>query len=226
MNITLHALLNEEVKTRGDSAQGAVVFISPPRAGSFVYELSIFLGGTISSGLVYDFIKYAFNEAIGNELAEPQSRTLQSRIEPTMGELPAALETALLEAHRPISQAPEMTLTVTRPRGEVLVELNSTTINSLQPVISPLNVPILGHVTRYNTISMWGKMYSQEDRRVVSFQILGDLDTHQRSLITWSLHQNNLGHDGTVEIRGRALTSQNSSRVKRYLVESVIQRSV
>lgn len=224
LNITLHALLNDEVKTRGDSAHGAEVFITPPKAGSFVYEISMYVGGVIASGLLYDFIKYAFNEAIGNDLEESQSRALLSRIEPTIGELPAALETALLDAHRPISQSPEMTLTVMRPRGEVLVELNSETIRHLQPVVNPLSVPVLGHVTRYNTISMWGKMYSQEAGRVVSFQILGDLDSYQRSLITWSLHENNLGRDGTVEIRGRALTSPSSSRVKRYLVESVIRR--
>lgn len=221
LNITLHALLNDEVRTQGDTASGVEVFLAPPRRGSFVYELVMSFSELVATGVAYDFIKYAFNEAIGNDADEAHTAALQKRIEPTMGALPAALETALLEAHRPIAQAPEMTLTVMRPRGQVLARFDNQTIRQLQPTFEDLDAPVLGHVTRYNTISEWGKLYSHDERRVVSFQIVDELDMAQRSLITWSLHQNNLGQEGAIALHARALMSPGSHRVKRYLVTHV-----
>lgn len=221
LNITLHALVNGEVKTQGDAATGVDVLLTAPRPGSFVYELAMNFSEFVAAGVAYDFIKYAFNEAIGNDVDATQRAALQKRIEPTIGELPAVLETALLDMHRPIAQSPAMTLTVTRPRGEVLATFDTRSIGQLQPQVIALEGPTFGHVTRYNTLSMWGKLYSLEERRVVSFQVVEDMDTDQRALITWSLHQNNQGKPGDIALHAQALQSPGTHRIKRYLVSRV-----
>lgn len=224
LNITIHALLNGEVRTRADAVAGAELYIRAPQNGSFVYEASIFISGAISSGLVYDFIKYAFNEAIGLNENDHRSKALQDRIEPTIGELPAVLENALIDVHRPLLQEPKMKLLVTRPRGEVLVKFNNKTGLYLQPQTMALPDPIIGNVTRYNTLSRWGKLYDRSEKRVISFLLNPDLTERQRSLITWSLHESNLNREGRLYFRATAVVSPSQQRIKRYLISNVSEQ--
>jgi len=221
LNITIHALVNGEVRTRADAAAGAELYIRAPQSGSFIFEASIFIGGAITSGIAYDFIKYAFNEAVGLHEDEPRRRPLQQRIEPTIGELPAVLETALMDVHRPLLQEPEMRLFITRPRGEVLATFNQDTGLYLQPQSIILPEPVIGNVTRYNTISRWGKLYDRSERRIISFLLNPDLTDRERSLITWSLHENNLGRDGRLYFKATAVVSPNQQRTKRYLISRI-----
>lgn len=226
LTITTHALLNGEIRTRADSATGAELYIRAPQSGSFIFEAAVFMGGAISSGVFYDFIKYAFNEAVGLVDESPHRRSLQERVEPTIGELPAVLETALIDVHRPILRAPEMTLSVTRPRGEVLATFDANTALYLQPLTVPRGEPVIGNVTRYNTLSKWGKLYDRSEHRVISFLLNPDMTEHERSLITWSLHQSNLGRDGQLYFKVTAIVTPNQQRTKRYLVSKVSQQPI
>ena len=160
--ITTHAFINGEIKTHGDSAHGAKFFLLPSRRGSFVIETAVWLSEAVAAGLFFDFVKYGFQEAVGlaDEAAEP-SRALQKRIEPTIGELPATLESALYEVHRPIRQEKGITLTVMRPRGEILVKFDYQTGSHLEPHEISIEEPIIGNVTRYNTLSRWGKFFDR-----------------------------------------------------------------
>ena len=64
-----------------------------------------------------DFVKYAFNEAVGKlDQHEDYSKALAKRIEPTIGELPAVLESSLSDLHRPIRKEHEITLSRQLPR--------------------------------------------------------------------------------------------------------------
>ena len=120
ISIVTHAFINGEVRTHGDAAQGAKFYINTPKRGSFTYEATIWIAGAVSSGIFYDFVKYAFNEAVGKiDQNGNYSAALAKRIEPIIDELPAILESPLSDIHRPIRKEPVMTLEVTRPRGEV-----------------------------------------------------------------------------------------------------------
>lgn len=221
LTITTHALLNGEIRTRADAAHGAELYIHAPRSGSFIYEASIFIGGAVSSGIFYDFLKYTLKEAIGRLDDEPIRPSLQDRIEPTMGELPAVLENALLDVHRPLMQEPEMILKVTRPRGEVLAVFDRETGLSLLPRSETLDEPVLGNVTRYNTLSRWGKLYDRSEGRVISFHLSEDLTARERALITWSLHESNLRREHYLYFSVIALRSASQNRTKRYTITRV-----
>lgn len=221
VTIATHALVNGEIRTRADAAHGANFFIRAPQRGSFIYEAVVFVIGACSSGLFYDFIKYAFREAAGIEDAlEEPSASVQQRIEPTIGELPAVLEPALIDVHRPIRHFRQTTLDVARPRGEVLVTFNGETATYLEPRNAALSDPVVGNVTRYNTISRWGKLYDRSEGRVISFFLTQDVTERERSFITWSLHQSNLNRDGTLYFKVEATVSAND-KVKRYTVSGV-----
>lgn len=222
LTIATHAFVNGEVRTRGDLAHGATLYLKPPKRGSFEFDaVVVWVLGATSSGVFYDFLKYCFSEAVGiPDAAEKDSAALWRRIEPTLGELPAVLENPLRDVHRPIRQQPSMTLTVQRPRGEELITFDARTDSYLQPHDEPLMSPVTGNVTRYNTLSRWGKIYSGAEGRVVSFLLDESISERERSLITWSLHESNLGRAGKLLIGGKSVVTP-SGFVKRYNVDSV-----
>jgi hypothetical protein len=217
-----HAYLNGEVRTRAEAAVGAKIYIDTPKRGSFVYEATIWTAGVLSSGVFYDFIKYALNEAVGkiNE-SDEKSRALEKRIEPTIGELPAVLESPLEEIHRPIRQDRKIVLTVARPRGEELAAFDSDSLKYLQPTTIPAPHEISGNVTKYNSLTGWGKFFDLIERRTVSFSIdLEKSSERARSLITWSLHENNMGRTGLLYMSADAVVAP-TGKIKRYVVEEV-----
>ena len=144
-SIITHAYLNGEIRTQGNAAKGAKFYINTPKRGSFIYEAVIFFTGAISSGVFYDFVKYGLNEAVGKMSQDDNHyKALAERIEPTIGELPAVLESPLEEIHRPIRKDEEIILKVTRPRGEELAFFDSDTATYLQPITVPAPHKIYG----------------------------------------------------------------------------------
>ncbi len=222
ITIATHALINGEIRTRGDMAKGASFYLHAPRRGCFIFEAGVFIAGACSSGMFYDFVKYAFTEAVGklDEMVNPPRPSVQKRIEPTVGELPAILEPSLIDVHRPIKKSPEMTLAVTKPRGELLVKFDAETESYLHPRDVVMPDPIICNVTRYNTLSRWGKLYDRSENRVISFFLVPELSEKERALITWSLHQSNLNREGTLYLKANAIVSAND-RIKRYQVVKV-----
>lgn len=198
-SIVTHAYINGEVRTRGDAAHGAKFFINSPKRGSFIYEAVIWSAHAIGAGLFYEFVKYSFNEAVGKfDEHEKRSKALEQRIEPTIGELPAVLESPLSELHRPIRKEPVMKLDVMRPRGGKLASFDSDTALYLQPKTVPAPHIIVGNVTKYNNLTGWGRFFDRLEGRTISFNISLNSSDRQKSLVTWSQHENNMGREGLV----------------------------
>jgi hypothetical protein len=220
--IITHAFINGEIRTHGESAKGAKFYINSPKRGSFVYEATIWFAGAVSSGLFYDFIKYGFNEAVGKFSNDEYYKALNDRIEPTIGELPAVLESALDDIHRPIKQDNEIKLTIARPRGEKLAVFDSETALYLTPSTIPAPHQIKGHVTKYNSLTGWGKFFDLIEGRTVSFNIGLDSSERQKSLITWSLHESNLSREGLLYLGANAVVAP-TGKIKRYIVHNVAE---
>lgn len=225
-SIVTHAYLNGEVRTHGDTAHGAEFYINTPRRGSFIYEAVIFASGAIGGGLFYDFVKYAFNEAVGKvSQSDNYSRSLAKRIEPTIGELPAVLESPLSDIHRPIRKEPVMILDVTRPRGEKLASFDSDTALYLLPQTVPAPHQIVGNVTKYNNLTGWGRFFDRLEGRTISFNISLKSPEHQKELITWSQHENNLGNEGLLYFHADAVITPHGE-IKRYIVKEVSEHPI
>ena len=79
------------------------------------------------------------------------SANQDKRIEPTIGELPVVLESALEEVHRPIRQDREIVLTVTRPRGEPLAEFDADTLQYLIPTTVPNKTGVRLHFSKLHS---------------------------------------------------------------------------
>jgi len=225
MTLATHALVNGEIRTRGDAAHGAKFYLRPAQPGSFVFEALISMAAVVcTSAVFYNFIKQAFQAAVGGpDNASELPPAVQKRIEPTLDELSTVLEPSLIDVHRPIYQAPEMTLKVMRPRGEVLVVFDQHTHAYLQPKTVTVHHPVAGNVTRYNTNSRWGRFYDKAAGRTVSFFLSEDISERERSLVTWSLHESNLLREGTLYFSATANVTP-TNRVKRYDVTHVHEK--
>jgi hypothetical protein len=222
--IATHAFLNGETRYHGDKARGARLYLLPARAGSFAHDVEIWMSATVAGGVFYDFVKYSFLEAVGRLSGDVPEGPLQQRVEPTIGELPTVLESPLRLAHRPIRTHNEMTLTVLDAQGRPLVIFDIDTASALEPQVADLEEPITGNVTRYNTLSRWGRLYDRTQGRVVSFLLDEDVSEHERSLITWSLHERNLNREGTLEFSVSSFVTP-SGHIKRYNVHKVGRNS-
>lgn len=224
-SIITHAYLNGAIRTHGDGAEGAKFYIDTPKRGSFVYEAIVWTAEAINSGLFYDFFKYGLNETVGRNGDNGNSKALNTRIEPTIGELPMVLESALQEMHKPIREDDAVKLVVTKPRGEELAVFDSETGIYLLPSTVPAPHVISGNVTKYNSLTGWGKFYDLVERRTISFNIDLSSSEREKSLITWSLHENNMKRTGLLYFGANAVVSP-TSRVKRYIVHHVSDKSL
>ena len=225
-SIVTHAFINGEVRSHGDAAHGAKFYINTPKRGSFIYEAIIWSAGAISGGVFYDFVKYAFNEAVGKiDNNENYSKALAKRIEPTIGELPAVLESPLSDMHRPIRKEPVITMDVTRPRGATLASFDSETALYLLPQTIPAPHPIVGNVTKYNNLTGWGRFFDRLEGKTISFNISLNSPERQRALVTWSQHENNMGRDGLLYLNADAVITPNGA-IKRYIVKEVSDQPI
>jgi len=229
--ITTHALLNEgEIRHKGNRAEGAKIYINPARRGSFEELVTIIVnnpeatvGVSIVSSAFWDILKWTWSKTL--DLAyEPQTpfvRRLDDKLEPFIGEIEEALEIPLEQAHRPLKQCSEMTITITRPRSGDVITLNSETLESVSlQTEQNLTSGISGNVTKYNILSGIGRFYDDALGHTVSFKILESVSAHQKQLLTWSLHHAQATNTGKIEFEIQRVVSA-KGKVKRYLVHSV-----
>jgi hypothetical protein len=109
---------------------------------------------------------------------------------------------------------------VGRPKGEKLAVFDSETALYLLPVTKPAPHQISGNVTKYNSLTGWGKFFDLIERRTISFNIDLNSSEGQRSLITWSLHENNMRREGLLYLSANAVVTP-TNMIKRYIVHNV-----
>ncbi|MBY7704251.1 hypothetical protein JIY74_28830 [Vibrio harveyi] len=230
--ITTHALLNDgDVKRKGNRASGAKIYVSPPQKGSYEQILTLVIenkeaiGASVAAAAFWDMLKWTWSKTLDlvHEPETPTVKKLGERVEPFIGDMEEVLESALEEAHRPIKNCPNMTISVSRPRvGEVL-RMNAETLKSVSiKTDDTLISGIVGNATKYNILSGIGRFYEDDKGHTVSFKIPDGASSSLRRKITWSMHYAQDGQDGgKIELHARRVTSAKGV-LKRYLVDKVI----
>jgi len=183
LSITTHALLNDgEIRKQGNRLNGAKIFISPSRKGSFEELITLVItnkeaiGASVASSAFWDLIKWTWSKTIDldYEPKTPHVKKLEERIEPFIGEMEEALEIPLEQAHRPIKQCEDMTVVLKRHRVGNVIKLDCNTLKSVSiRTDSNITKNITGNVTRYNILSGIGRFYDDDLERTVSFKMLG-----------------------------------------------------
>lgn len=229
LSITVHALLNDgEIRKKGNSINGAKIYISPSRKGSFEELITLVItnkeaiGVSIASAAFWDLVKWTWSKTL--DLAyEPETshvKKLEQRIEPFIGEMEEALEVPLEQAHRPIKQCEDMKIVLKRQKVGYEIRLDSNTLKSVS-IKTDLNDKIVfGNVTRFNILTGIGRFYNDELEHTVSFKMLDKFGSSQRRRITWSLHNAQQEGEGKLQLSVNRIISAKGV-IRRYLVKKV-----
>lgn len=231
LSITTHALLNGGDVRRKGKPSGAKIYVHPPQKGSYEQLLTLVIdnqeaiGASVVAAAFWDILKWTWSKTL--DLAyEPETsfvKKLGERVEPFIGDMEVALESALERAHRPIRTDSKMTISVARPRVGEAIEMNNDTLKSVSiKTENRVLTGIIGNVTKYNIITGIGRFYDDKYEHTVSFMIPDSAGSSLRRRITWSMHHaQDAEHGGKVELHARRVVSAKGI-LKRYLVEKVI----
>lgn len=232
LSITTHALLNEgEIRKKGNSIEGAKLYINPSRKGSFEELITIAvenpvalsIGTSVIANVFYDLIKWTWSKTLdlAHEPETYQVRQLEQRIEPFLGEMEEALEIPLEQAHRPIKKFDDMVIVLKRQRVGEVIKLDSDTLRSVSVRTEPeVITDITGNVTRYNILSGIGRFYDDALQHTVSFKMPDEASSSQRRRITWSLHHAQEEGKGKLRLEVKRVVSAKGV-IRRYLVQRV-----
>jgi hypothetical protein len=232
--ITTHALLNDgDVKRKGNRAEGAKIFVSPPQKGSYEQVLTLVIenreaiGASVAGAAFWDILKWTWSKTL-DQVFEPETSTVRKlgeRVEPFISDIEEVLESALEEAHRPIKNNPDTIITVARPRVGNIIEMNSETLKSVSiKTEEKVTTGIEGNVTKYNILSGIGRFYEDKKGHTVSFKVPDKATEKMRKRVTWSMHYAQGGEsEGKIEFHAKRVISAKGT-LKRYLVEKVIAK--
>lgn len=226
LQIATQAYVNKDITNVATALKGAKVYMRPARQGSFVTDFTTVIkrkrkGITLNGPTFYDFIGYAFNQAVGRTRDHAETAYVKSLTGPKdvfFDELAEQLEGSLQRAHRAITEQGVTHVSVERPRGEGLVVFDQETSLWVNTRDTGDRVErFTGNVTRFNSVSPNGRAYIEEFNRILPFTRAGDFDSERRGLLSWSLHGSNLDIKKKLTFDARKVESANGL-VKRLIV--------
>ncbi|SDN29486.1 hypothetical protein SAMN05216599_101529 [Pseudomonas cichorii] len=125
--------------------------------------------------------------------------------------------------HKAIMSDDKVKIFFNRPRvGDALAldtdTLDYVTIRDIQAE----SVNIVGNVTKLSVLSHFGRLFSDEERKVVSFALAHPDDHRLKGLSLKSMGEYNDGLPGKVNLRVKKVVSANGV-IKRYIVEDILE---
>jgi len=231
INIVAHSFANdEEVRTRANSAHGSQAFIHSSKKGCFEEQIDIRfnkktidkIGHSVLANNFWDYLICCWSAAIG-ETPEPSTPFVQKILkkDPDFFHVIAdALETPMKDLHESIRRESEIKIFLERPRIGDVLELNEgsqkyVTIREEKKETAY----IVGNVTRYNVLTDFGRLYSDEEHRVISFR-LADTDLRMRGLCLKSMQEKDNENGGKLSFKVSEVVSA-LNVVKRYVVHDI-----
>lgn len=232
VNTVIHSFSNnEEVKKRVDTAKGATAFVHSSQKGCFEEQIDIHfdpivvkrIGHSVITNNFWDYLTWCWSDAVGisHTPTTPYVKKIQEKNDVFIDEISTALESCMAKLHEPINGNNSMTITLERPRiGDVL----TLDVGTLQYVTvvdeSEEKSYIRGNVTKFNILSDFGRIFSDEENKIVSFKLAMHDNIRARDLVINSMSKKNAGDDGKLFFKvGKVVNVKN--QVKRYVVYDV-----
>lgn len=232
LSVTTHAFINDgQIRKRAERVAGAKVYLHPPKNGSFEELVTIIfndpvvqvVGASVITTAFWDFLKWTWSEALGHhhEPETPFVRRLSERVEPLIGEIGVALESPMASLHRPIQNAANMEISISRPRVGEMMRLDHKTMAYVSiREEGEQEEGIIGNVTKYNILSGYGRIYIDQLERTIPFDLDTEVSAVEKEFLTKSSHDRNRGLDGKISLKAsRILTGR--GELKRFKVYGV-----
>ena len=232
LNIVSHAFANDdEIRKRADNAHGAHTYIHSSIKGCFEEKVDIRfeagraakLGPSVLVSNFWDYLLLSWSSAVGVEYQPTTAHVRRSlrKNEDFTYEIADALETPMLHMQKSIARDNDVKIMLNRPKvGDVLTfdtsSLAFVTVRDEKTHKSWIS----GNVTKFNVLSDFGRLYSDEDERVLSFRLAHPDDQKMRSLAVNSMQEVVQGLPGKLRFEVSPVVSAQGI-VKRYIVHSI-----
>nr|WP_298167023.1 hypothetical protein [uncultured Pseudomonas sp.] len=234
VNLVSHSFANdEEVRKKNQSAHGAKAFIHSSKKGCFEEQVDIRfenkivekIGRSVLANTFWDYLNWTWHAAVGFSY-EPQTaqvRRISEKNDLFIYEIADALESPMQLIHRAISHDNSIKAFLSRPRVGDSLELTSDTLDyvSIREEQTQSEY-ILGNITRVNVLSQFGRLFSDEEGRVISFELANPDDKRVRGLALKSMQNHNDGETGKMHLRVTKIVSAQGV-VKRYVVHDILE---
>ena len=232
LNIVAHAFANDqEIRSRANSAAGIKTLIHSSKKGCFEERIDIRFSAEVASQLgpsvvvnnFWDYLTFSWSAAVGKSHS-PQSSNLRKIVQAEdffESEIADALESAMLDVHKPIFHDRRTKIFLERPRVGDILQLNENTLDFVTTREEKARIfSIVGNVTRYNVLSDFGRLYSNREKRVIPFRLMNAHEAEMRTLIVESMRLHVLGLPNKLKfLVSEVVTS--TGLVKRYMVHQV-----
>lgn len=227
--ISTHALTsNGEIRHRVESIPDVEFYLHPGQKGSLVEIVSVVfsdpiaqsIGTSVLGAAFWDMINFSWRHATGTEpeAAEARNRRIVREKEEFANEIADALEIPMQELHAPINGDRRITIQIKKPRGEVIMELNTDTYNYVSTVNEgEIRLNLRGNVTKYNIVSGYGRFFDENEGKTIPFHLSREMTTAKKGLLTASLHNAGQRAEGTILIDAKVILTR-TNQVKRYII--------
>jgi hypothetical protein len=161
--------------------------------------------------------------AIGEEW-RPETRYVQlmnDKDELLIHEISDALEKPMQYLHKSIDRDDSVKIYINRPKVGDIAELNAITRDYVTVrQESSKTEYIIGNVTRFNILSYFGRLYSDEEGRTISFELADDDNRRVRDLAMKSMQEHDKESGGKMSFKVVKIVSAHDI-VKRYVIHDI-----
>lgn len=227
--ISTHALTsNGEIRHKVKSIPDVEFYLHPGQKGSLIEIVSIVfsdpmaqsIGTSVLGAAFWDMINYSWRHATGTspDPSHVRNKRIVRDKDEFANEISDALEIPLQELHAPIQQDNRISIQIKKPRGEVILELNTETYNYVTTVNEgEIRMNIRGNVTKYNIISGYGRFFDENEDKTIPFHLSSEMTTAKKGLLTASMHNAGQLAEGAILIDAQAILTR-TNQVKRYII--------
>jgi hypothetical protein len=234
MNIIAHALGNDnEVRQRASSATGAKTYIRASTKGCFEEHIEVHfdqsvldkIGASVVTNHFWSYLVWSWGHTIGNTPGDlpPFITRIADLDYPVLDELSEVLEGSLLSVHAPLVTDSGCTIFIGRPRIGDILSFNSDSLAFLKNQTEDRSYSyIKANVTKFNILSGYGRIYSDQDGTTVAFKLENKDDQRTRDLVIKSMARRSEGNAGKMRFKVIATRGVHGN-VKKYKVFDVLE---
>lgn len=234
VNMVAHAFANDgEVKKKNKLVRGAKTVIRPSIKGCFEEQIAIQfdekivneVGPTVFANVFWDYLQWTWSGAFGVDW-EPKTayvKALAKKHDVLIDEISDALEKPMQLMHSSIASNKEVKVFINRPKVRDVFQLDKETLNYVTTRDESTETEyIVGNITRSNVLSIFGRLFSDEERRVVSFSFASGEDRRVRDLAIKSMQEHEKESKGKMNLLVSKVLSAHGV-VKRYVVHDILE---
>lgn len=231
VNLVSHAFSNDGViKKRCDTASGAQAFVHSSIKGCFEEQVDLCftpkirnkIGKSVIANVFWDYLTWCWSASNGIKYQPetPYVKNFMKKDSEFIYEIADILESPMQFIHKAIRRNNDVKIFISRPRKGDLIKLNSETFNYVTTREESNTIELIeGNVTRFNVLSDFGRLFSDSENRVVSFEMIKGTKKMKRLAID-SMKDKIAEEDGKLQFKVTKVIS-GQGIVKRYLVHAI-----